>query len=389
MKKRVLILSQVIPQWYVDVIVNSLGEEVETTFITGNKVCGNVIEAPEYHPDSFISRFATWIKYYIFTYKWAKKNKSEKYDLIFATSNPPLNSFLGLSLKKIFKAPFVMMNWDIYPQCIDYMIKNPIVHQVCNLWHKLNNRNYPKIDKMITVGDVVADSINEKLKNRIDIPVIPIGVDTNLLIPREKSDNEFCIKNNLQSKFVVLYSGKMGYGHNIELILEAAKKLKNYDDICFVFIGGGQKYSLVEKFCAESENTNVMLFPYQPDETFMYSMACGDVGVVPEETEMARLFMPSKTYSLISCGVPIIGICSDDDDLHNTIVQKGIGCCVTDNDSETLCNCILDLYNHREKLALLKKRARECAVEDYDIKIIEKRYSELFGEFLQNEMVNV
>ena len=66
MKKRVLILSQVIPQWYVDVIVNSLGEEVETTFITGNKVCGNVIEAPEYHPDSFISRFATWIKYYIF-----------------------------------------------------------------------------------------------------------------------------------------------------------------------------------------------------------------------------------------------------------------------------------------------------------------------------------
>lgn len=389
MKKRVLILSQVIPQWYVDVIVNALGENIETVFVTGSDVSCNVVKAPEYQPDSFVSRFITWFKYCVFSYRWARKNKSEKFDLIFATSNPPLNTFLGLNLKKLFKAPFVIMNWDIYPQCIDYMIKNPLVHQVCKIWHWFNNRNYSRIDKMITVGDVVAQSINEKLKNPIDIPVIPIGVDTDLLIPRNKEENEFCLKNNLHNKFVVLYSGKMGYGHNIELILEAAERLKNYEEICFVFIGGGQKFSLVEKFCADPEHTNVMLFPYQPEETFMFSMACGDVGVVPEETEMARLFMPSKTYSLISCGVPVIGICSNDDDLHNTIEEKGIGFCVTDNKSQTLEKYILDLFNDREKLDELRKRARECAVDDYDIKIIEKKYSDLFSKFLQNEKVDV
>ncbi len=382
MKKRVLILSQVIPQWYVDVIVHSLGEDVETTFITGSEICGNVISAPEYDSTSFVSRFVTWSKYFLFTYKWANKNKKEKYDLIFSTSNPPLNSFLGLRLKKVFKAPFIMMNWDIYPQCIDYMIKNTIVHQVCNIWHSLNNKNYPKIDKMITIGEVVAESINEKLKTKIDIPVIPIGVDTNLLIPREKNENLFCTEHKLENKFIVLYSGKMGYGHNVELILETAKKLRSYDDICFVFIGGGQKYSVVEDFCNAPENTNVFVFPYQPDEMFVYSMACGDIGIVTEESEMARLFMPSKTYSFISCGTPIIGISTDDDDLHNTIEQKGIGYCVTDNNPETLSKYILDLYMDKDKLTKLKNAARECAVQDYDIKKIEEQYSELFANFL-------
>lgn len=382
MKKRVLILSQVIPQWYVDVLVNSLGEDVETTFITGSKINGNIINAPEYQPTSLVSRFVTWVKYFLFTYKWARKNKAEKYDLIFSTSNPPFNSFLGLRLKKIFKAPFIMMNWDIYPQCVDYMIKNPVVHLVCNFWHKFNNRNYPEIDKMITIGDVMAESINEKLKTKIDIPVIPIGVDTKSLIPRDKNDNIFCKENKLDDKFTVLYSGKMGYGHNIELILEAAKKLKAYEDIRFVFIGSGQKYATVEKFCENPENTNVLLFPYQPDDIFAYSMACGDVGIVAEEIEMAKLFMPSKTYSMLSCGMPVIGICSDDDDLHNTIEQKNVGFCVTDNNPETLSNYILDLYNDKEKLASLKAKARECAVKYYDIEKIEQQYSELFGQYL-------
>lgn len=385
MKRHVLILSQVIPQWYVDVLTNSLGKDVETVFVTGSDVNANVVKAPEYNPTNFVTRVITWINYFLFAYKWARKHRTEKYDLIFSTSNPPINSFLGIRFKKIFKAPFIMMNWDIYPQCIDYMIKKPVVHLVCKLWHHFNNKNYHQIDKIATIGDVVAESINEPLKNKIDISVISIGVDTQSLIPREKNDNFFCKEHNLQDKFVVIYSGKMGYGHNIELILETAKKLSSYEEIKFVFIGSGQKYITVEKFCENSENNNVLLLPYQPDEVFAYSMACGDVGIVTEENEMARFFMPSKTYSMISCGMPVIGICSDYDDLHNLIENKGIGLCVTDNNVETLSSYILDLYKDKAKLTELKAIARDCAVKDYDIKKIEQQYSELFEQYLQKK----
>lgn len=233
---------------------------------------------------------------------------------------------------------------------------------------------------MLTIGDVVAQSINAELKKKIDISVIPIGVNTNQIKPVLRQENIFCEQNGLMDKFIVLYSGKMGYGHNIELIIEAAKKLKDNKDIVFVFIGNGQKYELVKN--AAEENENIMVFPLQPAEIFPYSMACGDVGVVTEEEKMAHLFMPSKTYSMMACGMPVLGVCTDCDDLYNVISENKIGYAVTDGSADTFAQYVKKLYDEREQLEALKARARECAVEKYEITEIEKQYKTVFEKYL-------
>ena len=118
------------------------------------------------------------------------------------------------------------MNWDLYPQAIRTSIHNPIASIACNAWSAWNNKHYPCIDQIITIGNVMASSMNDELKNKVPVKVIPIGVDTKRLKPIEKKENKFCIENGITDKFVVLYSGKMGIGHNIEMILEAADKIK-------------------------------------------------------------------------------------------------------------------------------------------------------------------
>ena len=156
-EKRVLIISQVVPQWYVDLLTRALGENVKIDIITGSDVKGNVIHSPEHDPRSFKSRLISWYKHYRFMMKWLKENKKEKYNLIFAVSNPPINPVIGLKLKKVFNAPFVYMNWDLYPQVIEETIKNPFVQFVCKAWHKWNNKHYPEIDRILTIGRVMAD----------------------------------------------------------------------------------------------------------------------------------------------------------------------------------------------------------------------------------------
>ncbi len=376
----VLIVSQVIPQWYVDVLKKALPDNTNIDIITGSNVDANVIPSPKHNATSFASRLLCWYKHWRFMGKWIKENKNKSYDLIFAVSNPPINSYIGLKLKKTFNAPFIFMNWDIYPQFIDYMIKNPVVHFVCTLWHKWNDKNYKKIDKILTIGDIVAESINDGLKNKIDVSVIPIGVDTNRLNPIDKSENVFCKENGLSNKFVVLYSGKMGYGHNIELIIKGAQRLKEYKDIVFVFIGDGQKFELVKKASEVCENIKV--YPMQSEEMFPYSMASGDVGIVAEEEKMAHLFMPSKTYSMMACGMPIIGICSDNDDLHNLINNEGIGYTVIDNDADKFCECILTLYNDKELHNDMKNRSRYIAQKEYDISAVTEKYRDLFKKYI-------
>lgn len=379
---KILIVSQVIPQWYVDVLVASFPDGTEFDIITGSNVKGNIINSPKHDARSFSSRLICWFKHLIFMKKWIIQNKNTHYDLIFAVSNPPINSYIGLKLKKIFNAPFIYMNWDIYPQCIDYMIQNPLVHILCKLWHKWNNKNYIKIDNVLTIGEVIGKSINKELKNKIDVSVIPIGANCKTLNPIDKQDNIFCQKNDLCDKFIVLYSGKMGYGHNIELILRAAEKLRDYKDIVFVFIGEGQKYDLVKSVVDSPENTNVRLYPLQPDDVFKYSMACGDVGIIAEEQKMAHLFMPSKTFSMMACGMSIIGICSNNDDLYNLINEYGIGFAVVDDNEDCLCDYILRLYNDRTELEKLKIKSRKCAEIEFDVPVIIEKYRNVFEKYI-------
>ena len=381
---RVLIISQAIAQWYIDVLTNALSVDAEIDIITGSDVVGgNIIKSPKHDPKSFSSRFLCWIKHIFFMKKWMKENKSNNYDLIFAVSNPPINPYIGLKLKKKFGAPFIYMNWDIYPDVIDATIKNPFVTFACKLWNAWNNKNYIKIDKILTIGSRVADSINSSLKNKVNISVIPIGVDCNKLCHVNKSDNEFLKQHGLAGKFIVLYSGKMGYGHNLEVVIEAAKKLESYKDILFLFIGEGQKYKMVESLSEGCEN--IMVFPFQSEDIFPQSMASGDIGIVAQENKMAHLFMPSKTYSMMACGMPVIGICSGNDDLSALINDKKIGFTVTDESADKLAEYILRLYNDKTELELLKTKARNCAEKDFDISVVTESYREIFESVIKKD----
>ena len=387
LKKQVLIVSQVIPQWYVDVLAEALGEGVHIDIITGSNVRGNVIKSPKHEADSLKSRLVCWYRHFRFVNQWIKENQSIHYDLVFAVSNPPINSYLGLKLKKKFQVPFIYMNWDIYPQVIESTIKNPAVKVICRLWHEWNSVNYPQINQMLTIGEQMAVSINNSLREKIKITCIPIAADIGLLQPMEKQENPFCQEYGLCDKFIVLYSGKMGMGHNIEVILEAARVLQNQRKICFVFIGNGPKYPMVEQFIKENQTENIKLFPLQPDNIFPYSMACGDIGIVTQEASMAHLFMPSKVYSMMACGEAIVGICTNKDDLYSLLENNPIGIAVTDESADTLAREILHLYMDKVTLERYKKCARITAEEKFSSITVTKQYKELFKRYmLQGEI---
>ena len=275
------------------------------------------------------------------------------------------------------------MNWDVYPQIIEKKCKGNIAIQfICKIWSVINKKIYRYIDQMLTIGDIIACSINESLDKPINIKVVPIGTDSLKIKPIEKAKNKFCMQNSIFSKFVVLYSGKMGYGHNIQMILDSCTLLKEYKDIHFVFIGNGPGYQTVEDYIIKQERSNVLLFPLQPVEIFPFSIACGDVGLVSQERNLSHLFMPSKTYDMMSAGLAIIGICSGVDDLSKLIDQNNNGLYITSNDSRDLANAILLLYKDSQLLNQYKSNSRSAATKKYDKSIIEEMYRDNFQAIL-------
>lgn len=387
--KRILFISQALNQSYFDMVCDALGEDVMIDLITGSKIKPKhknikVLSSPPHNPISLKSRLICWKSHFLYVLKLVKNNK-KKYDLIFATSNPPINSYIGLFLKRKYKCSFIYMNWDIYPQVIRKTISNPLTNFICMLWSKWNRVNYPHIDRIITLGNIMAESIRHDSK-KIKLTVIPLPVDTDLLRPLKKNENQFAINQQLDNKFVVLYSGKMGRGHNIEIILEAAKSLKGNDNIKFVFIGNGEKEALVKEFLRNENINNVLLLPLQSEEIFPLSMAVGDIGIVSQEKKMAQLFMPSKVYSMMSCGEAIIGIGTGHDDLCRLIEANEIGEIIDNDDFKSLVVKIEKLYKDKSLLERYKINARKVA-ELNSVDNITALYKNLFNEFLNMDSV--
>lgn len=381
--KRAIFLIQSINQHLVDTYIAALPEDTEAIVFTGTEirvaVPHSVVKTPPHSPRSLISRFMCWGAYANAVRKWYVKHKREKIDLIFAVSNPPINSFLGVWLKKKFHAKFVYMEWDIYPQIIEETMNSILVKCVCKIWHIANNRVFRKIDRMLTIGEKMKLTICEPLKTPVDVLVVPLYTDVDRMKPVSKEENFFRRKLGLLDKFVVIYSGKMGIGHNISLILDAAALLeKEYQDIVFLMIGFGPGYDLTDERIKQGAKNIVLLRP-QPDDVFPFSMASGDVGIVSEEDKFAHLFLPSKSFDMMACGLPIIGITTNDDDLHNLIDLNDVGICVTDKRAETLKNAILQYYENPMLLNKTSVRARKTVIDQYSRERIQKEYEGIFS----------
>ena len=376
--KKLLVISQVIPQWYVDILSKALANKYDIVFLTGSNVkSACIVKAPSYNSSSVKMRLKSWLSFFFFVKRWKRKNRKQKYDCILAISNPPINSKLGLELKNVFKAKLFYMNWDLYPNLIQNRFKNKLIRLLCWFWEKWNNKNYPKIDRILTIGDIMAETIQNSLTTKIPIQVIKVAVDTDYIKPIPKSSNPFCIANGLTDKFVVLYSGKMGIEHNIETILECAHLMSSINDICFVFIGDGEKKDLVLSEIQKGAN-NIKYFPLQEEKMFPYSIASGDIGLVSQDIKSANLFMPSKTYSMMAAGEAIVAICSDRDDLSSLVKSLNIGEVVISNSANDLMSIIMKFFYNPVLLDFCKKNSRIAAENQFGFETIKKEYELLF-----------
>lgn len=382
--KNILILSQKVSDVHMDIIKSALPKDCNVDVITGSKLeRHSYITSPGHDPESLKSRLKCWFGYYKFVNKWSKKT-DKKYDLIFATSNPPINGYLGVKLKKRMKSKFVYMNWDLYPQVIETSMSGLIPKVFSKCWHFVNNRIYPKIDRMVTIGEEMGKTINKSLKKEIPVDIIPMFTDANRMRPVSKSENKFCIENGLTDKFIVLYSGKMGLGHNLEILLNASEQLKEYEDILFLFIGHGQKYDMIKNWIESKKSTNVRIMPLQSEEMFPLSMACGDIGFISQEKDAAKCFMPAKTYDMMACGMAVIAYSEGTDDLSNLVRKYDLGIVMTENNPTLLAENIVKMYNDKMLINSYSKNSRKSAEDIFDMKPITDSYRNVFRKFLEH-----
>ena len=374
--KKILVVSQVVPQWFIDQIKMAFSESVELICITGSEVSGcEIIPAPHYENKSYKTKIRSWIKFNSFLKHWLK-DMDDKIDIIIATSNPPINSITIVKQKK--HVPFAFIDWDPYPQGILSYGKTLPLRVVYHVWNKINNKYYPLIDRIITLGPSMEKEVRNSISTKINIESIPISVDTDRIKPIAKENNLFLKNNKLFEKKIILFSGAMGYTKNIELILDTADLMKYNSEICFVMIGSGPKYEIADQIIKKKELNNVHLFPLQSEEMYPFSIACGDIALLPEQIKKESTCVPSRTYSMMAAGEAIVAISHPENDLSKMIVSNQIGEVVSIEDPKELKRVLIELISDEERLSRFKQNARKTAEQYYSLETVTKQYKKVF-----------
>lgn len=281
---------------------------------------------------SFLMRTLTWLVATLqifFLLLW----KYRCYRVIYVT-NPPMSYFPSLILKRRYS----IIVYDVYPDALN----NIGIGQdswIYKVWAKINRRIYSNADKIYTLSSGML-ALLLKYCDRDKIVVIPNWMGVGSLSRIEKIKNPFILKHDLLGKFVVMYSGNIGFTHNVESILEVAEKLKENDDIVFFIIGEGLKKAELMSWVKEKRLKNCYFLSWQSSQDLKYSLSAADISIITLTDETALVSVPSKTYNLLAVGSPLLCIASNESELASLVSTYDCGKCFTREETAAMVDFI-------------------------------------------------
>lgn len=277
-------------------------------------------------------------------------------------TNPPLAYFNAL----IFKNSFGLVVFDVYPDALKLIgIRDSWF--VYKIWKWVNKKVFTKAEVIITLSEGMKQQI-EQYVSKEKLKVVSIWHASEHLKPIPKELNPFLKSHGWVNRFIVMYSGNMGAGHKLDVLIEVAKELTNREDILFLFIGDGLKKDVLLKRTAEAHLTNVEFLPWQDATVLPNSLAAGDIAVVSLEPAATHASVPSKTFNYMAVGAPILAIGSPGSELEKLLLKYEMGIYTHGNDVSEIRDFILGLYHNQEKKRMLSKRSF-AASKSYDHKL--------------------
>tara|TARA_B110000046_G_scaffold185828_1_gene229651 strand:- start:2223 stop:3365 length:1143 start_codon:yes stop_codon:yes gene_type:complete len=260
----------------------------------------------------------------LFLMWWLLITQYRKHEVFFV-SVPPMGYLLNL----ILPHKFSMVIWDVYPDVFKIAGMKE-AHPIYRFWAFLNKKSFKKAFKIFTISTKMAELLKVYTNQEILIQPIWSIFQENKKI--EKNKNIFITEHGLQNKFIVQYSGNIGVTHNVETLIEIAEVLKDNTDILFQIIGRGPRKSKLENLVKEKNLPNCVFLPFQTDDMFPYSLSAADVGVVILDETTSKGSVPSKSYNLMSYGIPSLYIASKDSQLNEYTKKYKHGACFSKNE---------------------------------------------------------
>lgn len=313
--------------------------------------------------------------------------ENSNYPLLIVSS-PPILPFIGCVLKLLRRRSYILLIHDVYPDIgiqLGYFKHNgPTVR----LWNALNRIAYSHAEKVIVLAEDMAEVVLKKMnghRNANKLSIIHNWADETFIRPIERKENLFLKINPLPYKFIVQYAGNLGFNHELEPLIEAARRLPP-DEIGFVFIGEGGKKEKLQSMVREYGLKNVCFFPFQPRELLPHTLSASNLSVVTLERGLEGFAVPSKFYSILASGKPILAILGKTCEMANLIQKYDCGFVVPQGQPDEIIHTLQHCLNQQEHVKKMGENARLCFEENFTRSQAASNYQSLIQQVAQGDV---
>lgn len=300
---------------------------------------------------------------------------------VIVSPSPPLtigrlNNWLG----KLKRCKVVYNVQEIYPD----ILNKPETSFVNRYLRGMEKRVYNNSTAVTTIDQVFYDTIVERFKDKSKLHIIPNFVDTNLYHDGVSTDvldkSMFPENDNIK----LMYAGNIGFAQDWEPLVRLAEKTRELP-VEYFLIGMGVKKSWVEEQKTSLLLDKLHILDYQPRYLMPAILAYSDLQYIFMTPEMEGMGFPSKVYTIMACGRPLL-VCSGD----NTPIVKFL--------NPVGCAKLVTTYGLEEKTdemaawlrSMTRKELREMGAKgesviktQYTKEIVTARYVELCESLLK------
>jgi len=278
--------------------------------------------------------------------------------VVIAETDPPLLSVPSALVARLRRAPVVNWTQDLFPE-IAQSLGVPGVSLLAPVLRRLRNLSLNLAQTNVVLGDSMALRMRAEGVALDKIDVIHNWSPVEMEPPSGQSvANPLREEWNLGQKFVVGYSGNFGRAHDFATVLDAAAALRDLRHIHFLFVGDGAQRPWVEARVASLELTEASLRPYQPLDQLALSLSVPDVHLVSLKPELEGLIVPSKFYSVLAAGRPVLFVGDPKGEIARRIEEAGCGRVFPVGAAAELAAAIRDLAGQPAQVAEMGERAR-------------------------------
>ena len=286
-------------------------------------------------------------------------------DVVVTLTSPLLVGVLGWWLALTKRAKHVHWCMDLFPDTgvvFGIVKENGLAHRVCRF---LTRRYLRSAGGVVAISPYMAQRIQRYGVAPARLHVVPVWAVGKDLQPIPHAANWFRREHRLQDKFVVMFSGNLELGGDMDTLVGALAALREEPDIVLVMISEGPRLEKFREMAAQASLRNVLFLPYQDRDALAYSLSAADAHVVTNKAGLGGLRVPGKTYGILAVGRPILYIGEPCCEVADLVRDHQLGFVIPEHDVPSLVHAIRELRDDPALWQGISVRARALFEAQY------------------------